>query len=114
MTTLYDLTDEKQVQNSALQFPLSTSKYVRVTIDSSVNPSDVHSGTAGITRASKAAWRTISDGPHQAELAKDTVVTFSVPENVPIERIVFEIDPAQGNFQREIEFQGDKDQYLGS
>jgi len=113
-TTLYDLSDEKLGHNSTLQIPLSTYKYLRVTIDGSVKPSDVHSGTAGMTRASKAVWRTISDGPHQAELAKDTVVTFSVPENVPIERIVFEIDPAQGNFQREIEFQGDKDQYLGS
>ena len=113
-TTLYDLSDEKLGHNGTLQIPLSTYKYLRVTIDGSVKPSDAHSGTAGITRASKAVWRTISDGPHQAELAKDTVVTFSVPENVPIERIVFEIDPAQGNFQREIEFQGDKDQYLGS
>lgn len=113
-TTLYDLSDEKLGRNSTLQIPLSTYKYLRVTIDGSVKPSDVHSGTAGITRARKAVWQTISDGPHQAELAKDTVVTFSVPENVPIERIVFEIDPAQGNFQREIELQGDKDQYLGS
>ena len=113
-TTLYDLSDEKLGHNSTLQIPLSTYKYLRVTIDGSVKPSDVHSGTAGITRASKAVWQTISDGPHQAQLAKDTVVTFSVPENVPIERIVFEIDPAQGNFQREIELQGDKDQYLGS
>jgi hypothetical protein len=113
-TTLYDLSDEKLGHNSTLQIPLSTYKYLRVTIDGSVKPYDVHSGTAGITRASKAVWRTISGSPHQAQLAKDTVVTFSVPENVPIERIIFEIDPAQGNFQREIGFQGDQDQYLGS
>ncbi len=113
-TTLYDLSDEKLGHNSTLQIPLSTYKYLRVTIDASVKPSDVESGTAGITRASNAVWRTIGGGSHQVQLAKDTVVTFSIPENVPVERIVFEIDPAQGNFQREIDFQGDQDQYLGS
>jgi len=118
-TTLYDLSDEKLGYNSTLQIPLSTYKYLRVTIDTTVKPSDVRSGTAGITRASKVVLRTISAGPHpsqqgQSQLAKDTVMTFSVPENVPVERLVLEIDPAQPNFQREIEFQGDKDQYLGS
>jgi hypothetical protein len=113
-TTLYDLSDEKLGHNSTLQIPLSTYKYLRVTTDSSIKPSDVHSGTAGITRASKAIWRTISSSLQQSQQGKDTVVTFSVPENVPVERLVFAIDPAQPNFQRTVEFQGDKDQYLGS
>jgi hypothetical protein len=118
-TTLYDLLDEKLGHNSTLQIPLSTYKYLRVTIDTSVKPSDVRSGTAGIIRASKAEFRTISAGSHpsqqgQGQLAKDTVMTFSVPENIPVERLVLEIDPAQPNFQREIEFHGDRDQYLGS
>jgi hypothetical protein len=112
-TTLYDLSDEKLGHNSTLQIPLSTYKYLRVTADSSVKPSDVHTGTAGITRASKAVWRTINSGPQQSQQGKDTVVAFSLPENVPVERLVFAIDPAQPNFQRTIEFQGDKDQYLG-
>lgn len=112
-TTLYDLSDEKLGHNSTLQIPLSTYKYLRVTTDTSVKPSDVHSGTAGITRASKAVWRTIPVNPAQSQKGKDTVVVFSVPENVPVERLVLEIDPAQPNFQRQIEFQGDQDQYLG-
>jgi len=113
-TTLYDLSDEKLGHNSTLQIPISTYKYLRVTTDSSVKPSDVHSGTAGITRASKAVWRTIGSTLQQSQLGKDTVVTFSLPENVPVERLVFEIDPAQSNFQRVVELQGDNGQYLGS
>jgi hypothetical protein len=118
-TTLYDLSEEKLGHNSTLQLPVTTYRYLRVTIDGSVKPSGVHAGSAGITRASQAVWRIISAGPHQsqqgqAQLAKDTVVTFSVPENVPVERLVLEIDPAQPNFQREIEFQGDNARYLGS
>jgi hypothetical protein len=33
---------------------------------------------------------------------------FAVPESIPVERVVFDIDSAQGNFQREIELQSDK------
>ncbi|MGH9773538.1 MAG: DUF3999 family protein [Candidatus Acidiferrales bacterium] len=118
-TTLYDLSEEKLGHNSTLQIPLATYKFLRVTIDRAVKPSDVRSGTAGITRASKAVWRTINTGPAQTQqgqgqLEKDTLVTFSLPENVPVERLVLEIDATQPNFQREIELQGDNGQHLGT
>jgi hypothetical protein len=36
------------------------------------------------------------------------VLTFTVPQNVPVERVAFTIDAAQGNFQREMDVQSDK------
>jgi hypothetical protein len=113
-TTLYDLSDEKLGHNSTLQIPLSTFKYLRVTVDGPVKPSDVMSGTAGITREQKAVWRDLSNVPTQAQQGRDTVLTFSIPENVPVERVVFAVDPAQGNFRREVEMHGDKELFLGS
>jgi hypothetical protein len=113
-TTLYDLSEENLGHNSTLQIPRTTYKYLRVTIDRSVKPSDVQSGTAGLIRAQEAVWRTIINKPTIAEQGKDTVVTFSIPQNVPVERVVFEIDPAQSNFWREVEVQGDQGQSFGS
>jgi hypothetical protein len=113
-TTLYDLSDEKLGRNSTLQIPLATYKYLRVTVDSSVRPMDVQSGTAGITRAQKAVWRTVGSDPSQAQQGKDTVLIFSVPANVPVERVALEIDPAQRNVKREMEIQDDKGQSYGS
>jgi hypothetical protein len=113
-TTLYDLSDEKLGRNSALQLPLTTHKYLRVTVDSSVKPSDVESATAGVTRAQKAVWRGLSSEPKQEQQGKDTVFTFSVPGNVPVERAVFTIDPAQQNFMRGMEIQGDKGMWFGA
>jgi hypothetical protein len=107
-TTLFDLSDEKLGHNSTLQIPVSTYKYLRVAIDGIVKPSDVQSGTAGIERAQEAVWRDLSSEPIQAQEGKDTVLTFAVPENVPVERLMLAIDPVQGNFQREIEVQIDK------
>jgi hypothetical protein len=107
-TTLFDLSDEKLGHNSTLQIPVSTYKYLRVTVDGLVKPSDVQSATAGIERAQEAVWRDLSSEPKQSQEGKDTVFTFAVPENVPVERVLLAIDPAQGNFQREMEVQGAK------
>jgi hypothetical protein len=107
-TTLFDLSEEKLGHNSTLQIPLSTYKYLRVTIDGHVKPSDIQGATAGSERAQEAVWRDLSSEPKLAQEGKDTVLTFTISANVPVERLMLAIDPSQGNFQREIEMQGDK------
>jgi hypothetical protein len=107
-TTLFDLSDERLGHNSTLQIPVSTYNYLRVTIDVLVKPSDVQAATAGIERAQEAVWRDLGSEAKQSQEGKDTILTFAVPENVPVERLTLSIDPAQGNFQRRIEMQSDK------
>ena len=87
-TTLFDLSDEKLGHNGTLQIPVSTYKYLRVTIDGLVKPSDVQSATAGIERAQEAVWRELSSEPNLTQEGKDTVLTFTVPKNVPVERLI--------------------------
>ena len=113
-TTLYDLTDEKLGDNSTLQIPLSAFKYLRVTVDSAVKPADVESGTAGVTRAEKAVWREIGSVAKQEQQGKDTVLTFSIPANTPVDRLTLQVDPTQGNFRREIDIRGPQEQSYGS
>jgi hypothetical protein len=106
-TTLFDLSEEKLGHNSTLQIPVSTYKYLRVTVDVIVKPSDVQAATAGIERAQEAVWRELTSELKLTQEGKDTILTFAVPENVPVERLMLAIDPAQGNFQRGIEMQSD-------
>jgi hypothetical protein len=113
-TTLYDLSDEKLGRNSTLQIPLTTFAYLRVTVDGPIKPSDVRGATAGITRAQKAVWRNISNRVEQTQVGKDTIFTISVGANVPVERIVYEVDPAQPNFRREIKIQDEKGMRVGA
>jgi hypothetical protein len=112
-TTLFDLSEERLGHNSTLQIPVSTYRYLRVTIDGLVKPSDVQSGTAGIERSQEAVWRDLRSEPTQTQEGRDTVLTFAVPENVPVERVMLAIDPAQGNFLREIEMQSYKGSRAG-
>jgi uncharacterized protein DUF3999 len=125
-TTLYDLSTEKLGRNSTLQIPLTNYKYLRVTVDRAVKPGDVEGGTAGVTRARQAVWHGLSskpaisqrggnsEGDAGGKQGNTTVVTFSVPNNTPVERVVFTIDPAQQNFRRPVEIQSDQGPWLGS
>jgi Protein of unknown function (DUF3999) len=112
-TTLFDLSDERLGHNSTLQIPVSTYKYLRVTVDGFVKPADILRAKAGIERAQEAVWRDLSSEPNQTQEGRDTVLTFAVPKNVPVERVMLAIDPAQGNFQREIEMQAGKESTTG-
>jgi hypothetical protein len=113
-TTLFDLSDEKLGHNSTLQIPVSTYKYLRVTVDGIVKPSDILSASAGIERAQEAVWRDLSSEPKETQEGKDTVLTFAVPHNVPVERVMLTIDPTQGNFERGIEMQTEKGSTTGA
>ena len=109
-TTLYELSDEKLGSNSTLQIPLSAFKFLKVTVDSAVKPSDVKNGTAGATRAQKAVWREVTATSSLQQHGKETVITFDVPANTPVERLTLDIDPTQSNFYRQIQIRGTQDE----
>jgi hypothetical protein len=109
-TTLYDLSDERLGSNSTLQIPLSAFKFLKVTVDSAVKPSAVKNGTAGATRAQKAVWRDVTSPSKLEQHGKETVITFDVPANTPVEHLTLDIDPAQPNFCRQIQIRGGKDE----
>ena len=124
---LYDLSKENLGKNSMLRLPLSTYKYVRVTIDGPVKPEDIVGATSEFRQEQKAVWRDVGGAPTVAEMpmsaarndpsrhnGKATLLTFAVPENVPVDRVTLDIDPAQPNFRRSVHVAGEKDAYLGS
>ena len=109
-TTLYDLSDEKLGSNSTLQIPPSAFKFLKITVDSTVKPSDVKNGTAGATRAQKAVWREVAATPSVQQHGKETVITFDLPANTPVERLTLDIDSTQPNFCRQIQIRGSQDE----
>lgn len=111
---LYDLSKENLGANTMLRLPRSTFHFLRVTIDGPVKPEDV-TGAASEHRQEQApVWRDVSHGMSQRPQGHDTILSFDVAENVPVERVVFTIDPAQPNFRRELEIENDKKMGLGS
>jgi hypothetical protein len=124
---LYDLSKENLGGNSILRLPLSTYKYLRVTIDGPVKADEILGASSEFRQEQKAVWRDVGGAPTVAEMpmsaarndssrrnGKATVLTFAVPEKVPLERVTLEIDPAQPNFRRSVQVTDDKDDYIGS
>ena len=111
---LYDLSKENLGGNSMLRLPQTTYHYLRVTIDGPVKPGDVTGARSEHRQVQKPVWRDVSQEMNQQQKGRDTVLTFQVPENVPVERLVFTVDPAQPNFRREVELQNEKTMALGS
>lgn len=111
---LYDLSGDSLGGNSTLRLPLTTYKYLRITLDGPVTRSDVEGATAAERQEQRAVWRDIGGEPQREQQGKDTVFVFSEVDNVPTERVEFAIDPSQGNFLRQVEIQNEKKQELGS
>jgi len=129
-TILYDLSRENLGSNTMLRLPRATYRYLRVTIDGPVKPADVRGATSEVHQEEKPVWRDVTaeykpgqpqgkatlddSGRARTQAGKRTFLTFNVPANVPAERIVFAIDPAQPNFRREVEIQDDQGRVIGS
>jgi hypothetical protein len=113
---LYDLSKENLGSNSMLRLPRATYKYLRVVMDGPVKPADVLGATSEMGENLPALWRDVSGAPRfeQNIKGKDTLLAFDLAENVPAERVVFAVDPAQPNFQRRIEIQDEKGGWIGS
>lgn len=113
-TTLYDLSDEKLGRNNTLQIPLSTFKFLRVTVNGAVKPADLEGATAGTISSEKAIWRDVKSQLVQEEHGRESVFTFTVSKNVPVDRVNFTVAPQQQNFSRGVQIQGDKEREVGS
>jgi Protein of unknown function (DUF3999) len=111
---LYDLSKENLGGNHMLRLPRATYKYLRVTIDRAVKPEEVQGATSEMGEEQPALWREVSGTPKQEQKGKDTVFTFDVAENVPVERVMFVVEPTQPNFRRKLEIQNEQGAWLGS
>lgn len=113
-STLYDLSKENLGSNHVLRTPRSTYKYLRVTIDGPVKPDEVQGAFSELKEDHPAHWRDLSSSPRPEQKGKDTVFIFEVPDNVPVERVSFVVDPTQPNYSRKVEIQTHNDSWLGS
>jgi hypothetical protein len=111
---LYDLSRENLGENTMLRLPLSTYKYLRVTIDGPVKPLDVVGASSEFRQEQKAVWRDLEGSPKSFNRDHDSVRVFDVPQNMPVERVSFDVDPNQPNFRREVEIRNGQDVRIGS
>lgn len=114
-TILYDLSKENLGSNMMLRLPRATYKYLRVTIDGPVSPSDVQGATSQMAEEHPPMWRNVGSTTAQAQQDKDTVFTFSLSDKIPVDRVVLSMAAAPTtNFRRDVEIRDEKDNWLGT
>jgi hypothetical protein len=111
---LYDLTKERLGRNVSLRLPFTRFRYLRVSIDGPVLPEDVRGASSRVGEEVAASWRELSPTPRREELEKDTVLTFDVPDRLPVERVSFDIAPGQPDFLRRVEIENEEDRVLAT
>jgi hypothetical protein len=113
-TVLYDLSDDHLGGNSTLRLPVTAYKYLRVTVDGQIKPSDIQGASASVRHEEKEAWRPVGGVPTVETKGKDNIFTSNLPSQVPVERIEFVIDPSQPDFLRGVEVENQNHERLGS
>jgi len=101
-STLYDFTKEQLGSNSQVKLPISSFRYLHVTLASGIRPQDVKGATIYNVREQQAHWTRIISCSAPQQNKSVTVMSCAVPARVPLNRLSFEIDPAQINFRRAV------------
>jgi hypothetical protein len=99
-STLYDFSREGLGNNFALRVPLSTFRYLHVSITPAIAPRDVMGASTSVHRETQAKW--VSSGqchaPEQVE--PNTKIACDLDPGAPVGRILFAIPPELVNFRR--------------
>lgn len=111
---LYDLSSERLGSNTVLRLPRSTYRYLRITIDGPVTPSDIRGAASEMAQEHTDAWHDLSNSRSKEQQGKDTIFTSPVSGKIPIERVTFNIGGNASNFRRDVEVRNEKDGWLGS
>ncbi len=111
---LYELSSERLGSNTTLRLPVSKFKYLRITIDGPVKPKEVQGASTELGNARPPVFAGVPASVRMEQKGKDTLYIFNLSGKAPINRVEFNVDPAQGNFWRTVEIHGEKESWLGS
>lgn len=100
--TIFDLTDQKLGRSTVLHLPRSDFRYLHFAIDGPVKP--VQIGGLSIDRLpqSEPRYTVVAETSQIGQKGHDTVIQFSVPANVPVDRITFVPGEQPANFSRDV------------
>jgi hypothetical protein len=105
-STLYDFSSEQLGSSSVLKVPPSSFRYLHVKMSNGILPQQVKGAAIYNLREQQASWTKIGScgAPHQKP--RTTVIVCDVPAKVPLNRILFQVAPSQGNFLRAVSVEG--------
>ena len=101
-TTLYDFTKEQLGSNSQLKLPPSSFRYLHVRLSGGILPQQVKGASIANLREQQASWTNAGSCGAPQTNQRTTEIACEIPPKVPINRILFRVEPAQVNFRRTV------------
>lgn len=101
-STLYDLSRENLGRNFSLHIPLSTFRYLHVSIAPALKPADIAGASTSMQREAHASWIAAGHCGAAGQNGRITRISCDLDPGVPVERILFAIPPATVNFRRAV------------
>lgn len=99
--TIFDFTKEKLGSSSNIRLATPARfRFLRVTIIGPVPPDELKGASIANLQESKTRYTALSAMPSIRQEGQKTIVEWNQSDRVPLDRIHFEIDPAEVNFRR--------------
>jgi hypothetical protein len=98
--TIFDFARQKLGRSTVLHLPPSDFRYLHFQIDGPLQPQDITGLTLSQAREAGAEYVLAAEGSQPTEKDKQTLITFTLPANVPVDRVEFLANPA--NFSRDV------------
>lgn len=101
--TIFDFYSQRLGRSTVLHLPRSNYRYLHFEISGPIAPDHIVSLTAAQAPPSEPKYLTILSVPEFTRKGRTSVAEFSLPANVPVDRIVFTPAAQPQNFSRNVE-----------
>ena len=113
-STLYDFTREQLGSNSFLKLPPSSFRYLHIRLSPGILPQQVKGAAIANLREQQASWTKVGSCAAPQAKQRKTEIACEIPPRVPLNRILFRVEPAQVNFRRTVSVEDAKGTQAGS
>jgi hypothetical protein len=113
-STLYDFTKEQLGSNSFLKLPPSSFRYLHIRLSPGILPQQVKGATVANLREQQASWTKAGSCAAPQSKQRKTEIACDIPPRVPLNRILFRVEPVQVNFRRTVSVEDANGAQFGS
>ncbi|UWZ85332.1 DUF3999 domain-containing protein [Occallatibacter riparius] len=99
--TIFDLTKQRLGRSTVLHLPQSDFRILHFRIDGPVKPGEIGGVTVGPARSGDPKYAVVAESAKVTRDGHASVIEFDVPDNTPVDRIVFVPGAHPANFSRD-------------
>jgi len=100
--TIFDLTRQRLGRSTLLHLPESNMRFLHFRVAGPLKPEEVTGLSVGRMPSTPARYRVVAETAQATQKDRNTVIEFSLPANVPVDRIVFEPNASPAVFSRDV------------